>query len=225
MIEVLLIEDERLLARIVKESLEGRGFRITLAADGEEGLRLYRQQRPQVVVLDVMMPRLDGFSVARQIRQSDEETPILFLTARTQAADVVKGFELGGDDYLRKPFSMEELIVRIHALLKRRPAPALPADGFRIGRYAFDPVRQTLSLEGEQQTLSHRESEMLRLLCLHQNQVLERKNALLGLWGDDSFFNARSMDVFITKLRQRLSSDPEVQIVNVRGVGYKLIVP
>jgi two-component system, OmpR family, response regulator VicR len=225
MIEVLLIEDERLLARIVKESLEGRGFRITLAADGEEGLRLYRERRPQVVVLDVMMPRLDGFSVAQQIRQSDVDTPILFLTARTQAADVVKGFELGGDDYLRKPFSMEELIVRIHALLKRRPALVPPENNFRIGRYAFDPVRQALSLDGQQQALSHRESEMLRLLCLHQNQVLERKSALLDLWGDDSFFNARSMDVFITKLRQRLSGDPAVQIVNVRGVGYKLIVP
>ncbi|GAB4040788.1 response regulator transcription factor [Spirosoma gilvum] len=224
---VLLIEDEPALGMIVKDSLEVRGFTVLYAADGVEGLTLFRQEQPDIIVADVMMPNLDGFSLTQQIRQTDPDIPIMFLTARSQTADVVRGFELGGNDYLKKPFSLDELIVRINALL-RRNRPAKPAvsepDGVRIGRYQFDPPKQKLSLDGHDVLLSHREAELLRHLYAQRNQVLERTAVLLELWGDDSFFNGRSLDVFITRLRRYLRDDPQVQIVNVRGIGYKLIV-
>lgn len=226
MIKILLVEDEVMLARIVKDSLEVRGFHVTHALNGRQALQLYRDLAPDILVLDVMMPQLDGFSVAREIRRSDRRTPILFLTAKSQTADVVAGFELGGNDYLKKPFSMEELIVRIQAQLRRQhEAPEAPAEErYELGNYLFDPARQSLSHPGGERLLSHRESELLRRLCRHRNQVLERGEVLRELWGDDHFFNARSMDVFITKLRRYLEDDPAVKIVNVRGVGYKLIV-
>jgi two-component system response regulator VicR len=226
MIKVLLVEDEPALARIVKDSLETRGFAVRLAVDGRHGLSLYQEERPDILVLDVMMPRLDGFSLAAEIRKNDAGTPIIFLTAKSQSADVVKGFELGGDDYLKKPFSMEELIARIHARLRAAPSPdgAAEANAYILGDFTFDPVRQVLLHPQGEQALSHRESELLRLLCRRRNQVLERAPALRDLWGDDSFFNARSMDVFITKLRRYLRRDARVKIINSRGVGYKLIV-
>ncbi|WP_020599492.1 response regulator transcription factor [Spirosoma panaciterrae] len=224
---VLLIEDEPALGMIVKDSLEVRGFTVRYAADGVEGLTLFREEPPDIIVADVMMPHMDGFSLTQQIRQTDPDVPILFLTARSQTADVVRGFELGGNDYLKKPFSLDELIVRINALLRRnrtpRPERAEP-DGVRIGRYQFDPPKQKLSLDGSELLLSHREAELLRRLYEQRNQVLERAVVLLELWGDDSFFNGRSLDVFITRLRRHLRDDPRVQIVNVRGIGYKLIV-
>ncbi|GAA4314918.1 response regulator transcription factor [Compostibacter hankyongensis] len=222
---VLLIEDEEMLARIVMDSLEMRGFSMSYAPDGETGWTLFREQAPDIIVMDVMMPGMDGFSLTRKIREADKDVPILFLTARSRTADVIQGFELGGNDYLRKPFSMDELIVRIRELLKRAPRPAPAAENavYQLGRYRFDPVRQRLSLDGEECKLSHRESEILRMLCEQRNEVVERSHMLKSLWGDDSFFNARSMDVFITKLRRYLKEDAAVQIVNVRGVGYKLI--
>ncbi|ASZ10305.1 response regulator transcription factor [Chitinophaga pendula] len=227
MAKVLLIEDEWQLGQIVKDSLEMRGFEMLYAMDGKEGLRLYNEQRPDVVVLDIMMPNMDGFTVTTEIRRQDKVTPIIFLTAKSQTVDVVKGFELGGNDYLKKPFSMDELIVRIRALLQRnqhQPAVETPAEGVvQIGQYAFNYTKQTLTRNSVTTFLSHREAEILRRLRDHGNQVLERKTVLLDLWGDDSFFNARSMDVFITKLRRYLKEDPRVQIVNIRGVGYKLI--
>ena len=229
MAKILLIEDEWQLGQIVKDSLEMRGFDMLYAADGKEGLRLYQQNKPDVVVLDIMMPNMDGFSVTTEIRKQDKLTPIIFLTAKSQTADVVKGFELGGNDYLKKPFSMDELIVRIKALLQRsgeQPAAAAAADSqdvVMIGQYAFNYIKQTLTRNGQPVFLSHREAEILRRLYDNKNQVMERKTVLLDLWGDDSFFNARSMDVFITKLRRYLKEDPRVQIVNIRGVGYKLI--
>ncbi|WP_400192986.1 response regulator transcription factor [Hymenobacter sp. B81] len=222
---VLLIEDEASLGLIVKDSLEVRGFAVRYAADGEEGLRLFREQAPDIVVADVMMPRLDGFSLAEQIRRENAGVPILFLTARSQPADVVRGFELGGNDYLKKPFSMDELIVRIKAQLSRAaPAPAAPAGPLPIGRYRFDYPRQQLLLDGRPADLSHREAELLKRLYDQRNQVLSRSEVLRELWGDDSFFNGRSLDVFITRLRRHVKEDPQVQIVNVRGVGYKLMV-
>lgn len=222
---VLLIEDEPALGMIVKDSLEVRGFTVRYATDGDVGLADFRQERPDIIVADVMMPNLDGFSVAQQIRQTDPDVPILFLTARSQTADVVRGFELGGNDYLKKPFSLDELIVRINALLRRNVAAHPPAtsDSVRIGRYQFDAPKQKLSLDGQDTLLSHREAELLRHLYEQRNQVLERNAVLVELWGDDSFFNGRSLDVFITKLRRHLRDDPQVQIVNVRGIGYKLI--
>lgn len=224
---VLLIEDEPALAMIVKDSLEARGFTVHYATDGDAGLTMFRQQRPDIVVADVMMPNVDGFSVAQQIRQTDADLPILFLTARSQTADVVRGFELGGNDYLKKPFSLDELIARIHALLRRiTGASASVAESVEIsiGRYQFDAHKQKLSLDGNDRLLSHREAELLRRLYEQRNQVLERNAILRELWGDDSFFNGRSLDVFITKLRRYLHADPQVQIVNVRGIGYKLII-
>ena len=222
---ILLIEDEPSLGLIVKDSLESRGFAVQLAADGEAGLHLFRQQCPDMVVADVMMPKLDGFSLAEQIRRENAAVPILFLTARSQTADVVRGFELGGNDYLKKPFSMDELIVRIKAQLARQPvaAPA-PAGPLAIGRYQFDCPKQKLRLDAHEETLTNREAELLKRLYDQRNQVLERTTVLKELWGDDSFFNGRSLDVFITRLRRCLKDDPQVQIVNIRGIGYKLIV-
>jgi len=227
MAKILLIEDEWQLGQIVKDSLEMRGFEMLYASDGKEGLELYQQHNPDVVVLDIMMPNMDGFTVTTEIRKQDKITPIIFLTAKSQTADVVKGFELGGNDYLKKPFSMDELIVRIKALLQRfNDQPAQEASGsdvIQIGQYQFNYTKQTLTRNHETAFLSHREAEILRRLSENLNQVIERKSVLLDLWGDDSFFNARSMDVFITKLRRYLKDDPRVQIVNIRGVGYKLI--
>ncbi|GAA4395744.1 response regulator transcription factor [Nibrella viscosa] len=224
MATVLLIEDEIALGMIVRDSLEVRGFTVDYAIDGEEGLALFRSKKPDVVVTDVMMPKLDGFSLAERIRADDPYVPIIFLTARSQTVDVVKGFDLGGNDYLKKPFSMDELIVRIKALLNRNQ-PTRPADPEKltIGKYHFDYTRQKLALNDHEELLSHREAELLRRLYDHRNQVLERSTVLLDLWGDDSFFNGRSLDVFITRLRRHLKDDPNVQILNIRGVGYKLI--
>ncbi|GAB4044499.1 response regulator transcription factor [Spirosoma jeollabukense] len=222
---VLLIEDEPALGMIVKDSLEVRGFTVRYATDGEVGLAMFRQERPDIVVADVMMPNLDGFSVAQQIRQTDADLPILFLTARSLTTDVVRGFELGGNDYLKKPFSLDELIVRINALLRPNSRSGGEKSAWvRIGRYQFDAPKQKLSLNGCDVLLSHREAELLRHLYEQRNQVLERNAVLLELWGDNSFFNGRSLDVFITKLRRHLRDDPSIQIVNVRGIGYKLIV-
>jgi DNA-binding response OmpR family regulator len=228
MSKVLLIEDEWQLGQIVKDSLEMRGFEMLYAADGKEGLRLYQEHQPDVVVLDIMMPNMDGFTVTTEIRKLDKTTPIIFLTAKSQTTDVVKGFELGGNDYLKKPFSMDELIVRIKALLERfknasGAAPEANNDSITIGQYHFNYTKQTLTRNNNTEFLSHREAEILRRLSENLNQVMERKTVLMDLWGDDSFFNARSMDVFITKLRRYLKDDPRVQIVNIRGVGYKLI--
>jgi two-component system response regulator VicR len=222
MSKVLLIEDEVQLGQIVKDSLEMRGFEMLYAEDGKEGLRMYKEHHPDVVVLDIMMPNMDGFSVTTEIRKEDKTTPIIFLTAKSQTTDVVKGFELGGNDYLKKPFSMDELIVRIKALLMRGGGDA-GMDVVQIGQYTFNYTKQTLSRNSNTEFLSHREAEILRRLSDNRNQVMERKTILLDLWGDDSFFNARSMDVFITKIRRYLKEDPRIQIVNIRGVGYKLI--
>jgi DNA-binding response OmpR family regulator len=222
---ILLIEDEPSLGLIVKDSLESRGFTVRLAADGEAGLHLFRQQCPDMVVADVMMPKLDGFSLAEQIRRENATVPILFLTARSQTADVVRGFELGGNDYLKKPFSMDELIVRIKAQLARQPMAApVPGGPLAIGRYLFDHPKQKLRLGSHEETLTNREAELLKRLYDQRNQVLERNAVLKALWGDDSFFNGRSLDVFITRLRRCLKDDPQVQIVNIRGIGYKLIM-
>jgi DNA-binding response OmpR family regulator len=223
MSKVLLIEDEPALGMIVKDSLAYRGFTVLYAGNGTDGLEKYRHHRPDIVVVDVMMPDIDGFTVAEQIRRENNAIPIMFLTARSQTADVVRGFELGGNDYLKKPFSLDELVARIHALL-RRPSPLTEeTDLLRIGRYSFDPAKQKLSILDKEEMLSHREAELLRLLHQQKNQVLEKSAALLELWGDDSFFNGRSLDVFITRLRRYLREDPNVQIVNIRGIGYKLI--
>ncbi|GAB4021175.1 response regulator transcription factor [Spirosoma koreense] len=221
---VLLIEDEPALAMIVRDSLEVRGFTVLYASDGQEGLSLFEQQQPDIIVADVMMPHMDGFTLAERIRQQNAAVPIMFLTARSQTADVVRGFELGGNDYLKKPFSLDELIVRINALLRRTTTASSASPALlTIGRYRFDPSKQKLRLGDQTVLLSHREAELLRRLYEHRNQVLERSVVLTELWGDDSFFNGRSLDVFITKLRRHLRDDDQIQIINIRGIGYKLI--
>ena len=227
LIHVLLVEDEQTLAMIIKDTLEGQGFRIRLAKDGEEGLQCFFHEKPDVLVADVMMPRMDGFEMVRRIRRSDAVTPVLFLTARSAVNDVVEGFELGANDYLKKPFGMQELIVRIKALAGRVLSPTQPPRAqalFEIGDYVFTPRTQQLLHQGTTAELSHRESEILRRLCERRDQVVEMRDILLELWGDDSFFNQRSLHVFITKLRHKLNRDKRVRIVNVRGIGYKLIV-
>lgn len=225
MANVLLVEDEAALALIIKDSLEMRGFTVQHAADGEQGLHLFRQHPPDIVVADIMLPRLDGFSLGEQLRRENQTVPLIFLTARSQPADVVRGFELGGNDYLKKPFSMDELVVRIQAQLNRvgLPTSSSPSEPLKIGRYTFAYTQQKLRLAETEIELTNREAELLKRLYDHRNQVLERSTVLLDLWGQDHFFNGRSLDVFVTRLRRYLRDDPHVQILNVRGIGYKLI--
>lgn len=223
-INVLLVEDELTLSMIVKETLEDKGdFLVTTAKDGEEGLKCYHANKPDIIIADVMMPKLDGFEMVELIRETDTETPILFLTARSSTEDVVEGFELGGNDYLKKPFGMGELIVRVKALLNRVQVKQDKSDHYQIGRYTFDAVTQQLFLSDKKMVLSNRESEILKRLCDNKNQVLHNKNLLMELWGDDGYFTTRSLNVFITKLRQKLADDPTISILNIRGAGYKLI--
>ncbi len=221
-IKILLAEDEPSLGQIIKESLETRNFEVLLCADGEIAYTTYKRENPLLLVLDVMMPKKDGFTLAKEIRKENPNIPIIFLTAKSQTEDVVHGFNLGGNDYLRKPFSMEELIVRINSLLKRGDYEN-GSEVIKIGNYLFNVKNQTLDLNGKTETLTHRESELLHHLIQRKNQVLDRSFILKKLWGDDDFFNARSMDVFITKLRKKLKDDSSIQIINVRGYGYKLI--
>ena len=220
-IKILLAEDEPSLGQIIKESLETRNFEVLLCEDGEVAYATFISEKPVLLVLDVMMPKKDGFTLAKEIRKKDQNIPIIFLTAKSQTEDVVKGFNLGGNDYLKKPFSMEELIVRINALLKRNITPI--SDEISIGKFTFNLKKQTLKFNNVSEKLTHREANLLYYLIKNKNQVLERSFILNKLWGDDDFFNARSMDVFITKLRKKLKSDTSIQIINVRGYGYKLI--
>ena len=221
-IKILLAEDEPSLGLIIKESLETRNFEVVLCKDGLEALLAYKKEKPELLVLDVMMPKKDGFTLAKEIREIDAVIPIIFLTSKSQTSDVIEGFTLGGNDYLKKPFSMEELIVRIKALLHR----AKNADTKKVmelGKFQFYFDKQLLVEDGMEESLTHREANLLYHLILNKNQILDRSVILKKLWGDDDFFNARSMDVFITKLRKKLKSDPSIQIINIRGIGYKLI--
>lgn len=221
-IKLLLAEDEPALGQIVKESLASRDFDVFLCENGVEAYEVYKKEEPEILVLDVMMPKKDGFTLAQEIRQENPHIPIIFLTAKSQVKDVVEGFQHGGNDYLKKPFSMEELIVRIHALLNRVNLKQ-DHENITIGDYVFNHTKQTLTWKDSSVLLTHRESELLFYLSEKKNAVLDRTFILNKLWGDDDFFNARSMDVFITKLRKKLKNDTSVQIVNIRGFGYKLI--
>tara|TARA_R110002020_G_scaffold296658_1_gene512405 strand:+ start:217585 stop:218268 length:684 start_codon:yes stop_codon:yes gene_type:complete len=222
-IHILLAEDEPALGQIVKESLETRDFIVHLVEDGEKALEFYKSKKPQLLVLDVMMPKKDGFTLAKEIRQQDGDIPIIFLTAKSQTSDVVEGFTIGGNDYLKKPFSMEELIVRIHNLIGRTKLQK-NAQVLIFGDFKFDFPKQTLQFKTEEkELLTHREAHLLFHLLKNKNQVLDRSLILNKLWGNDDFFNARSMDVFISKLRKKLGKDDSIQILNVRGFGYKLV--
>jgi len=222
-ITILLAEDEPALGQIIKESLETRNFNVLLCENGEKAYQVYKSEQPQLLVLDVMMPKKDGFTLAKEIRLEDDHIPIIFLTAKSQTQDVVEGFTIGGNDYLKKPFSMEELIVRIHNLINRTQLQKT-SESFSIGDFTFDFPKQTLQYQQEEKIqLTHREAHLLFHLSKNRNEVLERSIILNKLWGNDDFFTARSMDVYITKLRKKLKQDTSIQIVNVRGFGYKLI--
>lgn len=227
-IKILLVEDEAVLAMLIRETLETQGFEIRVAANGVEGWSQFNNYQPDLCIVDVFMPRKDGFSLVSDIRKVNEQIPIIFLTARTQTADVIKGLETGADDYMKKPFSMAELILRIKSLIKRSlPLPAgtdEPAGDLDVGGFTFSLRKLELSIGEKKHHLSQREAELLNLLARHQNKLLDRKTALLKLWGNDDAFNARSMDVYITRLRKLLKADPSLEIQNIRGYGYKLIV-
>lgn len=223
-----MVEDELSLAMVVSDNLQSAGYRVTHARNGEEGLKAFFVIEPDLVILDVMMPKANGYTVAQTIRETDRTTPILFLTAKVQTKDVVKGFESGGNDYIRKPFSIEELLVRIKVMLNenRLLDKVKPKSEhlFDLGDYQFDSRKFELFHSGSTKKLTSRESDLLKLFCQNQDETLNKKTLLLKVWQDDSFINSRSLDVFVSRLRKYLKQDPRVQIINIRGVGYKLMV-
>jgi DNA-binding response OmpR family regulator len=222
---ILLAEDDENLGLLLKEYLQVRGYDTDLFKDGEKAFKGFKNSHYDICILDVMMPIKDGFTLAKDIRMINTNMPILFLTAKSMKEDVLEGFTIGADDYMTKPFSIEELLLRIEAILRRtRNDPSTSSQElFSIGTYEFDVTKQTLTFGGKSRRLTTKESELLRYLCLNKNAVLDRNFALKTIWIDDSYFNARSMDVYITKLRKYLSEDPSVEIINVRGKGFKLI--
>lgn len=223
---ILLCEDDENLGMLLREYLQAKGYNTELCPDGEVGYKVFTQGKFDLCVLDVMMPKKDGFTLAHDIRQINDETPIIFLTAKTLKEDILEGFRIGADDYLTKPFSMEELTFRIEAILRRvRGKKNHNRTRYKIGIYNFDSQKQILSRGDQQTKLTTKESELLSLLCAHANEVLQRDYALKTIWIDDNYFNARSMDVYITKLRKHLHEDKNVEIINIHGKGYKLITP
>jgi len=226
-IKILLAEDDKNLGTILKAYLEAKGFPTSLCVNGKEAYILYKRQNFDFCIIDVMMPVMDGFTLAKEIRKNNSTIPILFLTAKSLQEDKLKGFEIGADDYITKPFSMEELLVRMKAILRRTgdsQGPDNEKSIFQIGEYFFDYTRQLLTHKNKEQKLTSKEADLLKLLCINANKVMDRSVALKHIWRDDSYFNARSMDVYITKLRKYLKSDPTVELFNVHGVGFKLVM-
>ena len=224
--KILLAEDDENLGLLLREYLKAKGFETNLFANGELAFRDFVKTRYDICILDIMMPVKDGYTLAKEIRQIDEDIPIIFLTAKSMKEDVIEGFSLGADDYITKPFSMEELLFRIEAILKRTSATfKTPApEQYNIGKYVFDTKKQTLQTGDNTIRLTTKESELLKLLCNNQNKILDRNFALKTIWLDDNYFNARSMDVYITKLRKYLKEDDSVEIINVHGKGFKLVM-
>jgi DNA-binding response OmpR family regulator len=225
-IKVLYVEDEVFLGKIVKESLESRDHEVFMESDGAKATEAFKKSKPDICVLDIMLPNKDGFTIADEIRELDEEVPIIFLTAKTQTEDVIRGFSLGGNDYIRKPFSMEELIVRIQNLLRTKKEGPQKISGttVSVGEYVFQLNRQTLEKGGIERKLSFRESELLKLLYENRDKIIDRKEILNLLWGNDSYFNSRNLDVYITKLRSFLKEDPKLEIITIKGIGYRFVV-
>ena len=228
-LKILLCEDDENLGMLLREYLQAKGFAATLCPDGEVGYKEFMKNKYDICVLDVMMPKKDGFTLAQEIRQANAEMPIIFLTAKTLKEDILEGFKIGADDYITKPFSMEELVFRIEAILRRvRGKKSKESTLYHIGRFSFDTQKQLLTLDNDpdkQTKLTTKENELLALLCAHANEILQRDFALKTIWIDDNYFNARSMDVYITKLRKHLKADDQIEIINIHGKGYKLIVP
>ncbi|MCX6285089.1 MAG: response regulator transcription factor [Bacteroidetes bacterium] len=226
-VNVLLAEDDRNLGNILKNYLDAKGYNTTLCVNGQEAVEVFGKKEIDFVILDIMMPVKDGFAAAKEIRGMSKKVPVLFLTAKTLQEDKLKGFEAGADDYITKPFSMEELLMRMQAILRRTDEggkSAMNENVFIIGNYSFDFNRQVLSIEGRENKLTSKEAGLLRLLCMNMNEVLDRSVALTQIWNDDSYFNARSMDVYVVKLRKYLKEDPSVELINVHGVGFKLVI-
>lgn len=221
---MLYVEDEVFLAKIVSETLQGRGYEVVLESDGGKAVQRFAEIKPDVCVLDIMLPNKDGFSIADEIREKDAQVPIIFLSAKSQTSDVVNGFKLGANDYIRKPFSIEELIVRIENVLRNKFEIPAAQEEVSFGQYTFNIKRQILSQGEEQRKLSYRESELLRLLYENRDKIVERSEILTLLWGSDSFFNSRNLDVYITKLRNYLKSDPSIEIITIKGIGYRFVV-
>jgi DNA-binding response OmpR family regulator len=224
---ILLLEDDPNLGVVIRDHLVMNGFEVTLKTNGEDGLTAWRASKFDLCLLDIMMPKLDGFSFARTVRSTDRTTPIIFLTAKSLKEDKIEGFRIGCDDYLTKPFSVEELLLRIQAVLRRTHGLAAKADEptvFQIGKYNFDCRRQILRQGRTQYKLTARESDLLRLLCLHANETLDRDTALREIWQSDSYFSGRSLDVFVSKLRKYLKDDTRVEILTIHGKGFRLIV-
>jgi DNA-binding response OmpR family regulator len=224
LIKILYVEDEPFLGRIVKESLESRDFEVFMVTDGKAALGVFENNKPNICVLDIMLPSKDGYVIAKSIRQINPSIPIIFVTAKNQTEDVLKGFEVGGNDYLRKPFSMEELIVRVTNLLHltQKIAKAAPST-IQLGKYEFDAHRYELKLGDTVKKLSHREASLLHMLTESKNATTQRKDILVKLWGDDSFFNSRNLDVYITKLRDYLKEDSTIEIITIKGIGYHFV--
>jgi DNA-binding response OmpR family regulator len=227
--KILLVEDDNNLGLLLQDYLQLKGkFDVVLCKDGEEGLRAFTKQVYDLLILDVMMPKKDGFTLGKEIRKINPHVPIIFATAKSMIEDKMQAFNLGGDDYITKPFRIEELLLRINAMLKRTENTEKKEEekqtAFKIGKYAFDFTLQTISIGDNQQKLSTKEAELLRLLCMRKNEVLTREEALLNIWHDDNYFNGRSMDVFLSKIRKYLKDDPSVEIINVHGRGYKLLI-
>jgi len=226
-IRILLLEDDQNLGSVLQEHLQLQGFEVTLCQNGEDGIKAVEQQQFDLCLADVMMPKKDGFAFAREVRVQDREIPLIFLTARSLKQDRIEGFRIGCDDYITKPFSVEELILRIQAVLRR----AIKSDKkekqqteFQIGNFAFNSIRQLLKFKDTETKLTPKESQLLALLCLHMNETLDRDKALEEIWGDSSYFSGRSMDVFISKLRKQLKSDESVEILSIHGKGFRLVV-
>lgn len=224
--KVLLVEDDPNLGSLLKEYLEAKGYSTVLATNGKQGYDVFSKDKFGICILDVMMPIKDGFTLAKEIRAIDANIPIMFLTAKSMKEDAIEGFTVGADDYMTKPFSMEELLLRIKAILRRTENKTVKnsdQEEFKIGKYKFDYKHQILDLKGVQHKLTTKEAELLKLLCLHENDVLDRNFALKSIWKDDNYFNGRSMDVYIAKLRKYLKEDTAVELINVHGKGFKLL--
>lgn len=221
---ILFAEDDENLGSLLTEFLEDKGYDVTLTVNGEDAYNAFVAGKYDICVFDIMMPKKDGIQLAKEIRMLNTEVPIVFLTAKTMKDDILQGFKVGADDYLTKPFSMEELVLRVEAILRRTSGNNSVMETYVLGRYKFDTQKQQLSIGETTIKLTTKESELLKLLCANANKVLERNIALKTIWVDDNYFNARSMDVYITKLRKHLKEDPSVEIINVHGKGYKLVM-
>ncbi len=225
-IKVLYVEDELFLGKIVKETLETRGFEVIMESDGADVIRSFEDENPDICILDVMLPNKSGFELAEDIRKLNDDVPVIFLTAKTQTEDVVQGFKIGGNDYIRKPFSMEELIVRIENALRVKKEVLIPENGDSItmGKYQFHLNKQVLTNDSAERKLSYREAELVKYLYRHKNDVIDRRDLLNHIWGNDSFFNSRNLDVYITKIRGYLKEDASLEIITIKGVGYRFVV-